>query len=521
MKVRVCGADGPVAQAARAELQRRGHTVADDGRDCAVFFPGTPSDASHAALRMLAAGEVSRLVVRSSAYAYGSNPKNPGMMTEDRVSLLPAGAPEQRWLQAEEIACTHPNAAAVRLSNVCHVAEGDLIVRQLSAGMGMSLSGHDPNLQFISVVDAARALASAAESNATGIFNASGGGAVPLRKAFKASRAVRIPVLKPLAKMFSGGAGVDQLQYNWTVSCERAARELGFTPEQTSVQALAKIIAHPERLEKSYDDWGLDLGHIGAWGFWFAFLRNVYWRIQHEGMENIPAAGPGLFVSNHRGFMPLDAVMHLSMVLTHRNRVIRFLIIPSLLRTPFMCNFLTKLGGVVASQENATRLFEGGNLVGIFPEGIRGTFTPYKRTHQLRDFSKSEFARIAIQNQTPVIPVAVVGHADIFPIIGRIDSEYIRKEVGWPYLPIAPLFPLAPVPLPSKWHMRVLPPIPTTGLKAADADNARLVKEFSRHVQRIMQQNIDDMAKRRKHIYFGKVLDGTAPPAPAFSPKHG
>jgi 1-acyl-sn-glycerol-3-phosphate acyltransferase len=139
-----------------------------------------------------------------------------------------------------------------------------------------------------------------------------------------------------------------------------------------------------------------------------------------------------------------------------------------------MCNFLTKLGGVVASQENATRLFESGNLVGIFPEGIRGTFTPYKRTHQLRDFSKSEFARIAIQNQTPVIPVAVVGHADIFPIIGRIDSEYIRKEVGWPYLPIAPLFPLAPVPLPSKWHMRVLPAIPTAGLKPADADNARL-----------------------------------------------
>lgn len=510
MKIRVCGAEGPVARATRVELERRGHTVANDGCDCAIFFPGSKEDLSKVA------GQVGRLILRSSAYAYGSNPKNPGMMTEDRISLLPPDAPEQRWLQAEEIAAGHPNSATVRLSNVPDVAEGNLVVRQLSGGVGMSLAGHDPNLQFISVADAARALACAAESQATGIFNASGGGAIPLRRAFRASSSMRIPVLKPLAKLFSRGAGVDQLQYNWTVSGERAARELGFTPEQASVQALAKFVAHPERLRKSYDDWGLDLDHIAAWGPWFAFLRNVYWRIDHEGMENIPAQGRGLFVSNHRGFMPLDAVMHLSMVLTHRQRVIRFLIIPSLLRTPFMCNFLTKLGGVVASQENATRLFEHEDLVGIFPEGIRGTFTPYKRTHQLRDFSKSEFARLAIQNEAPVIPVAVIGHAEIFPIIGRIDSEFVRKEIGWPYFPIAPMWPLAPVPLPSKWHMRVLPPIPLQGLRPADADNARLVKEFSRHVQRIMQKNIDDMATRRKSVLFGKVLDGTAPPAPAF-----
>lgn len=517
MRIRIDGVQGPIAQATRAELERRGHTVAADGRDCAIFFPGKPGTAgTKEALQNLTADQVRRLVLRSSAYAYGSNPKNPGMMTEDRVTLLPADAPEQRWLQAEEVASRHPNAAAVRFANVTHIDEGDLVVRQLSGGIGMSLTGHDPNLQFISVADAARALACAAESSATGIFNAAGGGAVPLRKAFRASGSVRVPVLKPLAKLFGRGDGVDQLQYNWTVLGERAEKEIGFVPSLSSVEALAKFVAHPERLEKRYDEWGLDLGHIGAWGPWFAFLRNVYWRIDHEGMENIPAQGRGLFVSNHRGFMPLDAVMHLSMVLTHRQRVIRFLIIPSLLRTPFMCNFLTKLGGVVASQENAARLFAAENIVGIFPEGIRGTFTPYKRTHQLRDFSRSEFARVAIENQAPVIPVAVIGHAEIFPIIGRIDSEYVRKEIGWPYFPIAPMWPLAPVPLPSKWHMRVLPPIPVEGLKPADAENDKLVKDFSRHVQRIMQVNIDDMAKRRKSVLFGKVLDGTAPPAPAF-----
>jgi len=292
---------------------------------------------------------------------------------------------------------------------------------------------------------------------------------------------------------------------------------LGFVPRQSSVEALAEFLkTPPDRLLKSYDDWGLDLDYIRAWSGWFSFLRNVYWRIDHEGVENIPLAGRGMFVSNHRGFMPLDAVMHLAIILKERQRVTRFLIINSLLRFPFLCNFLTKLGGVIASQENAARLFEGDNLVGIFPEGIRGAFMPYGKTYKLRDFAKGAFAKIAIENQSPVLPAAVIGHAEIFPIIGRIDSEWVKRELGWPYLPIAPMFPLAPIPIPSKWHIRYLPAVSLGGLKPADAENQKLVREFSYHVQNIVQVNIDDMVKRRKSIFFGKVLDGTAPQAPPF-----
>jgi 1-acyl-sn-glycerol-3-phosphate acyltransferase len=362
------------------------------------------------------------------------------------------------------------------------------------------------------VRDAARALAAASESTATGIFNAAGSGAIPLNRVFQASGTRQIPV--------PGGVKWHPMQYNWTVSSERAARELGFVPEQSTLEAFAEFLraksgGRPDRLAKRYDDYGLDLEYIRAWGWWFAFLRKVYWRIDHEGMENIPDGG-AMFVANHRGFMPLDAVMHLSLILTHRRRAVRFLIIHSLLRTPYMCNFLTKLGGVVACQENAARLFAAGELVGIFPEGIRGTFTPYKTTYKLRDFAKSEFAKIAIENQVPIVPCAVIGHSEIFPIIYRIDSSYVTKTLGWPYLPIAPLFPLAPIPIPSKWHVRVLEPVGVQGLKPADAENVKLVREFSRHIQAIVQRNIDDMLPKRKSIFWGKVLNGAAPPAPRF-----
>ena len=527
MKVGVLGSNGVLARQTQEELKARGHVLDNSTPDSVIYIPGDLEGLS----ALLSRGGFSRLVLRSHAYAYGSNTKNPGLMTEERVSLLPPGAPEQRWLRAEELASKFPNSALVRLTNVLAPEEGDLLVRQLARGAAIPLAGHDPNVQFLSLKDAARALAAAAEGSATGIFNAAGEGTIPLKKAFRAAGTTRVPMLQPVqacirsaaarlgAAKFRGGS-LDQLQYNWTVSGERAARELGFTPSQSTIEALAEFVrtkpgARPELLAKPFDEYGLDVDYIKAWGWWFAFLRNIYWRIDHEGLENVPKSGRAMYVSNHRGFMPLDAVMHLSLLFTHRQRIVRFLIIPSLLRIPFLCNFLTKLGGVIANQENAARLFGREELVGIFPEGIRGSFTPYKRTYQLRDFAKSAFAKIAIENQSPVVPSAVIGHAEIFPIIGRIDSGFIVKEFGWPYFPIAPMFPLAPIPIPSKWHVRVLPAVPFEGLKPADAENVRIVRDFARHVQGIVQANIDDMVPKRKSIFWGKVLDGTRPPVPA------
>lgn len=519
MTVAVCGFDGPVARAVKAELTRRGHAIVDSGADpraeAAIWFPGEIAELEQLTSRT----GLRRLVIRSHAYAYGSNPKNPGVLEESRISLLPLKDPAQRWLKAEEIAARHPNWAAIRLANVLASEEGDLIVRKLSRGSATRVAGRDPNLQFISVQDAALALVAAVESNATGLFNAAGEGSIPLKKALRAAGTRHIGVL-PTRKQ-------SELVYNWTVSSDRAGRELGFRPSQSTVEALSAFLtakpgARPESLAKSYDDWGLDVDYIRAWGWWLAFLRNIYWRIESEGMENIPATGKGLYVSNHRGFMPLDAVMHLSLMFTQRKRVPRFLIIHSLLRTPFLSNFLTKLGGVVASQENAKRLFDQGEIVGLFPEGIRGTFSPYKTAYRLRNFSKSGFARMAVENQAPIIPSAVIGHAEIFPIIGRIDSSLVVKELGWPYLPIAPMFPLAPIPLPSKWHVRVLEPVPLQGLKPADAENDRLMKSFSEYIQHIVQVNIDDMLPRRKNIFWGrKVLNGTAPPVEPFGKSFG
>jgi 1-acyl-sn-glycerol-3-phosphate acyltransferase len=204
--------------------------------------------------------------------------------------------------------------------------------------------------------------------------------------------------------------------------------------------------------------------------------------------------------------MPFDGVVHRHSILQARNRHIRILVIPSLFKFPFLSDYLVKQGGVVASQVNTQKLFARKSLVGIFPEGIEGAFRMYKGAYQLGDMHRNLFARMAIENGAPIVPSATIGHVEIFPILAKVRSSLVVRHTGWPFLPITPTFPLLPVPLPTKWHIRYLDPIPVDGYSRSDASNPKAVEELAGKVCRVMQCHIDDMLGRRKHIYFGSIF---------------
>ena len=103
-----------------------------------------------------------------------------------------------------------------------------------------------------------------------------------------------------------------------------------------------------------FDLFGMDKDYIRFYGkTLFRFLSDFYWRIENRGMEYIPAEGPALLVGMHRGFMPFDGVMALHTVVRETGRYPRFLTHPGLLKFPYLANFMTKLGGVLACQESA------------------------------------------------------------------------------------------------------------------------------------------------------------------------
>jgi 1-acyl-sn-glycerol-3-phosphate acyltransferase/nucleoside-diphosphate-sugar epimerase len=562
-RIALVGYLGPLAHAVARALSDRGHEVelflppeireglSRGGPSRILCFPFAPSCDRRALSRKdtdlagladvldhAARSGISRVVLRSHAIAYGVSMKNPGLLDEGRVSLLPKTSLDRRWLEAEQLLFSRHSsdrhsaftAAAVRLVPILEPAEGDLIAAMLRRRITAPLAGYDPQLQLLSLSDAAECLICALLSDVPGIINGAPRGTVPVKAALRTAVPLRVPVngvlQKPVRSLLwragvarQPGEAMDRIKYNWTVSGERAKNELGFNPSLTSTQALKQYLGaggrgKVERIKEEYDEFGLDPEYLARRAWWFRFLTKVYWRAEVRGLENIPAEGAALMVANHRGFMPFDGVVHRASILEAKKRHIRFLVIPSLFKFPFLSDFLVKQGGVVASQANTQKLFARKELVGIFPEGINGAFRMYKGAYRLGDMSRNAFARMAIENGVPIIASATVGHVEIFPILAKVRSSLVTRLTGWPFLPITPTFPLLPVPLPTKWHIRYLEPISVTQYSRSDAADPKAVNELAATVCSVMQRNIDEMLGMRKHIFFGNIFGPRADAAP-------
>src|SRR4029078_11552155 len=130
---------------------------------------------------------------------------------------------------------------------------------------------------------------------------------------------------------------------------------------------------------REFDDFGMDKNYSARLvRTLFNFLGRYYWRIEVDGLERVPREGRVVLVGVHRGLMPWDGVMALHLLASKLGRHPRFLIHPTLVKFPFLFNFMTKLGGIIACQENGDYVLERDEMLGIFPEGINGAFMLYK-----------------------------------------------------------------------------------------------------------------------------------------------
>ena len=167
---------------------------------------------------------------------------------------------------------------------------------------------------------------------------------------------------------------------------------------------------------------------------------------------------------------------------------------------------------MMACQENATRALEAGELLGVYPEGIRGAFKMYKEVYNLGRFGRPDYARFALEFDVPVVPFGIVGSAEIFPILGKIKWRWLKKYKEWPFFPITPTFPLLPFPLPTKWHVDFLSPIyPADVRQRAEELGQDPVKVFTDLVRTAIEDATKDILAKRKSVYWGRVWKDTSP----------
>jgi 1-acyl-sn-glycerol-3-phosphate acyltransferase len=141
-------------------------------------------------------------------------------------------------------------------------------------------------------------------------------------------------------------------------------------------------------------------------------LRLMY-RPRVRGLENIPSEGPAILASNHQSFLD-DLLLPLAVP----KRKVVFLAKADYFDKWYLGWFFKAANVIPVRRESSSaaeaalqagvQALRDGKLIGIFPEGTR---SPDGRLYR----GKTGVARMALEAQVPVIPVAIRGTFEAMP----------------------------------------------------------------------------------------------------------
>jgi 1-acyl-sn-glycerol-3-phosphate acyltransferase len=241
----------------------------------------------------------------------------------------------------------------------------------------------------------------------------------------------------------------------------------------------------------------------------YEFLYHYWFRVEVEGIENVPSIGGALLVSNHAGALPPDAAMIAKAIKEEhpRPRPLHLTVEHFFKGYPGLSMLVNKIGGVPAHPANVHRLLcDEQQLVLVFPEGRKGTEKLFKDRYRLRRFGRGGFVEAAMRAGTPIIPIAVVGAEEAMPTFAQVGL--LRRLTGLIYFPLTPLFPhfgplVGAAYLPAKFRIRFLEPIPTDQWGERPWDDKGLVQTVAEDVRSRIQEELIDLVSHRRSVWFG------------------
>lgn len=239
----------------------------------------------------------------------------------------------------------------------------------------------------------------------------------------------------------------------------------------------------------------------------FRQLYGKYFRVEVEGLDNVPDTGGALVVANHSGTLPLDALMLQIALRDHHpaHRALRLLAADLVFDLPVLRTLARKAGHTAARMDGALWLLERGELVGVMPEGYKGLGKPFTERYRLRRFGRGGFAAVALRTGSPLVPCSIVGAEEIYPMIA--DARPLARRLGLPYFPITPAFPLlgplGAVPLPTKWTIRFGEPVRTDHYSPQTLQDPMFVHKLSDEVRDTMQETLTEMVRERGSLWSG------------------
>jgi 1-acyl-sn-glycerol-3-phosphate acyltransferase len=237
------------------------------------------------------------------------------------------------------------------------------------------------------------------------------------------------------------------------------------------------------------------------------FFYRYWFRAEVEGIENVPATGGALLVSNHAGALPPDAAMIAKAIREEHPhpRPLSITVEHFFKGYPGFSMLIPKIGCVPAHPANVQRLlYDEEQLVLVFPEGRKGTEKLYKDRYRLRRFGRGGFVEAAMRARAPIVPVCVVGAEEAAPVFAQVGL--LKRLTGLLYFPITPTFPHLGVLgmlgyLPAKFKIRFLDPV-SFDEDGMNEDKA-LVQTVAHDVRARIQEGLWEMLAKRRSVWFG------------------
>jgi 1-acyl-sn-glycerol-3-phosphate acyltransferase len=224
-----------------------------------------------------------------------------------------------------------------------------------------------------------------------------------------------------------------------------------------------------------------------------------YFRVEVEGIENVPNNGGAVLVANHGGAaIPYDGAMLALAVMNEAETPRRVRVVGTEIfnMLPFISHLYRKVGAAYASRDDARELLKRGHLLGVFPEGERGFMKPVWEAYRVGRLGRGGFADLAQDAGVPIVPVAIVGSEEVHPavMVSKRLAQLVRlifPEQRVEEIAIA----LNPIPLPIRWKIRFLPPVEPSG-NGEPIDGLEQLERVE-DVRRSIQAALDDILAHR------------------------
>jgi 1-acyl-sn-glycerol-3-phosphate acyltransferase len=243
-------------------------------------------------------------------------------------------------------------------------------------------------------------------------------------------------------------------------------------------------------------------------------VRLKYFSWDIEGVEHLPRAGPVVYAMNHAGWFALDTIMVGCSVAESIGvaRTPYFAAVDSALTAPVVGAFLKRIGGLPASLfRHPKRLPPEFESYGICPEGVEGNTKPFWEAYRMHPWNRG-FVRLAMALEAPIVPVAVFGGEECFPVAWTVKllEPLLGSVVG---------LPLAALPLPARWKIVFHEPVqvttPGSRVRRSPQDCDAIAARLQDVVQKTLDREISSRPLARLSSFVGAVSDHLRPRRPA------